>query len=71
MNTDKDEASIPTENERKGGRMSVRRKFANMLTYFNPFSTMPAAAARRRYPRREKATAGGIYWCFYCRRCSR
>jgi hypothetical protein len=29
------------ENERNGGRMSVRRKFANMLEYFNPFSTMP------------------------------
>jgi hypothetical protein len=36
-----DEASIPTENERSGGRMSVRRKFTNLLEYFNPFSTMP------------------------------
>jgi hypothetical protein len=43
------------ENERNGGRMSVRRKFANMLEYFNPFSTMPppqedeaAPAAKRR-----------------------
>jgi hypothetical protein len=40
-NTDEAEASIPTENEGNGGRMSVRRKFANMLQYFNPFSTMP------------------------------
>jgi hypothetical protein len=30
---------ISTENERNGGRMSVRRKFANLLEYFNPFST--------------------------------
>jgi hypothetical protein len=48
-------ASIPTENEKNGQRMSVRRKFANLLEYFN------TSAARRRYPRREKATARGIY----------
>jgi hypothetical protein len=28
--------------ERNGQRMSVRRKFANLLEYFNPFSTIPA-----------------------------
>jgi phage gp37-like protein len=36
-----DEASIPMEDERNGERMSARRKFANMLKYFNPFSTIP------------------------------
>jgi hypothetical protein len=54
---------IPMENERNGGRMSVRRKFANMLMYFNnPFSTMPtppqdedAPAAKK--PRLEASTA--------------
>jgi hypothetical protein len=36
-----DKASIPIENERNGGRMSgVRRKFTNLLDYFNPFSTI-------------------------------
>jgi hypothetical protein len=34
-----DETSIPTENERNGARMSMRRKFVNLLEYFNPFST--------------------------------
>jgi hypothetical protein len=50
-----DKAPIPMENERNGGRISVRRKFANMLEYFNPFSTLAApededvpAAKRRR-----------------------
>jgi hypothetical protein len=37
--TDEASASIPTENERNGGRMSVRRKFTSLLEYFNPFST--------------------------------
>jgi hypothetical protein len=42
MEVPADEASIPTENERNGGRMSVRRKFANLLEYFyNPFSSKP------------------------------
>jgi hypothetical protein len=37
-----DEASNPTENERNGGRMSLRRKFTNLLEYFhNPFCTKP------------------------------
>jgi hypothetical protein len=62
---DEAEASIPTENERNSGRMSgVRRKFANMLQYFNPFSTMPppedededVPAAKK--PRLEEASAG-------------
>jgi hypothetical protein len=53
MQGNNDEASIPMEDERNGERMSVRRKFANMLKYFNPFSTMPppqdedAPAAKR------------------------
>jgi hypothetical protein len=58
-----DKAPISMENERNGGRMSVRRKFANMLEYFNnPFSTkLPpqedeaAPAAKRR--RLEASTA--------------
>jgi 3-keto-L-gulonate-6-phosphate decarboxylase len=37
-----DEALIPTENERNGGRMGMRRKFTDLLEYFrNPFSTKP------------------------------
>jgi hypothetical protein len=35
------EASIPVEDERNGERMSVLGKFAGMLKYLNPFSTMP------------------------------
>jgi hypothetical protein len=55
------EASVPVENEGNGGRISVRRKFANMLQYFNPFSTMPpqdedVPAAKR--PRLEEASTG-------------
>jgi hypothetical protein len=54
---------IPTENERNGGRMSVRRKFANLLEYCNPFSMMPpqqhededAPAAKK--PRLETSTS--------------
>jgi hypothetical protein len=54
------EATIPTENGRNGGRMSVHRKFTNLLGYFNPFSTMPptqddALPARKR-PRLETST---------------
>jgi hypothetical protein len=38
-----DKAPILMENERKGGRMSVRRKFTNLLEYFyNPFPHMPS-----------------------------
>jgi hypothetical protein len=55
------EASIPKESERNGGRMSLRRKFANMLQYFNPFSTMPPqqddALPERKRPRHETADA--------------
>jgi hypothetical protein len=56
-----EEASIPMEDERNGERMNVRRKFANMLKYFNPFSTMPppqdedAPAAKR--PRLQASTS--------------
>jgi hypothetical protein len=40
--TDEASASIPTENERNGGRMSgVRRKFADLLKHLNPFSAIP------------------------------
>jgi hypothetical protein len=35
------EASIPVKDERNGERMSVRGKFAGMLKYLNPFSTVP------------------------------
>jgi hypothetical protein len=52
---------IPTEKERNGGRMSVRRKFANLLEYFNPFFHMPPqqdedTPARKR-PRLEISSA--------------
>jgi hypothetical protein len=40
-NTDEAEASIPTENERNGGRkMSLRHKFSNLLCHFGPFFQM-------------------------------
>jgi hypothetical protein len=60
-NTDEAEASIPTENERNGGRkMSLRHKFSNLLCHFGPFFSNAATATgaprrqRRRSPSSEK-----------------
>jgi hypothetical protein len=59
-----DKAPIPMEHERDGGRMSVHRKFADLLQYFNPFSTMPSPPSQdkdmpvRKRPRLEGASTG-------------